>query len=136
MKINFIRHATFLLHVNGKQYLFDQMLGKKNAMDPVANAANTIRNPMVELPMSDDDLSRMLKSIDGVIVTHTHRDHWDARAVELLSKETLILCQPSDEEKIKSQGFTNVPPVLLNFILLSSMLSDTGRTFEIGRAHV
>ena len=126
MKIDFIRHATFLLHVNGKQYLVDPMLSKKNAMDPVANAANTIRNPMVELPMSDDDLNRMLKNIDGVIVTHTHRDHWDARAAELLSKETLILCQPTDEEKIKGQGFTNVRPVSDSVELNNIKFNRTG----------
>jgi len=111
MKIHFLRHATFLLDVNGVTLLVDPMLSPKDAMDPVGNAATTQRIPMVDLPLDDDSLRKRLASIDGVIVTHTHRDHWDARAKELLAKDIPLICQPSDKEAHASSGFTNVLPV-------------------------
>ena len=126
MKINFIRHATLILNVNGQQFLVDPMLSKKDAMDPVANASTTFRNPMLDLPVSNKDLNEILNNIDGVIVTHTHRDHWDARAVELLKKDTLILCQPSDEEKIKGQGFTNIRAVAESIEVNNIKFNRTG----------
>jgi L-ascorbate metabolism protein UlaG (beta-lactamase superfamily) len=49
-----------------------------------------------------------LREVDAVIVTHTHRDHWDAKAQSLLNKELTLICQPADAEKIKQQGFTNL----------------------------
>ncbi len=111
MKISFLRHATFILEVNGKHFLVDPMLNKKDAMDTVANAANSLRNPLVDLPISDNEVNSILNKIDAIIVTHTHRDHWDSKAIELIRKSTPIICQPADEEKIKGQGFTDVRSV-------------------------
>ncbi|MEJ0057803.1 MAG: hypothetical protein WDN75_20435 [Bacteroidota bacterium] len=57
MKINFLRHATFVLEVNGQRFLVDPMLNKKDAMDTVANAANTFRNPLVDLPIAENEIN-------------------------------------------------------------------------------
>jgi L-ascorbate metabolism protein UlaG (beta-lactamase superfamily) len=84
------------------------MLSKKDAMDPVANAGNDIRIPMVELPF---DIERQLTEVAAVFITHTHRDHWDAEAQKVIDKGKPIFCQPADLEKIKSQGFTNVTAI-------------------------
>jgi L-ascorbate metabolism protein UlaG (beta-lactamase superfamily) len=67
---------------------------------------------MVELPLDDEALQGLLEQIDGVLVTHTHRDHWDARAVELLPKTIPLLCQPEDQEKLSQAGFSAVQPVI------------------------
>ena len=32
-----------------------------------------LRNPLVELPMSIDEV---IDGVDAVVVTHTHLDHW------------------------------------------------------------
>ena len=32
-----------------------------------------LRNPLVELPMSVDEV---IDGVDAVVVTHTHLDHW------------------------------------------------------------
>lgn len=111
MKIHFLRHATFLLEVNGVKLLVDPMLSAKDALDPVANAANSIRIPMVDLPLTENELKEKLATLDAVMVTHTHRDHWDIKAHELLKKDMTILCQPADVEAIEEKGFTRLLPV-------------------------
>ncbi len=97
MHIHFWRHATLLLKYNGISLLLDPMLSPMGAMDAVGNAADTRRVPLFDLPLSDNALHRLLGTLDGVLVTHTHRDHWDARAIELLPKTLPILCQPPSE---------------------------------------
>lgn len=110
-RIRLLRHATLVIEAAGRTVLIDPMLGKKDSMDPVKNAANTLRIPMVELPVGDDELKTLLDKTDAIFVTHIHRDHWDVAAQELIPKDKKIFCQPVDEEKIKSQGFTNVQAV-------------------------
>lgn len=105
------RHATLLIEVDGKRILVDPMLSRKEAMDPIQNAGNSNRIPMVDLPFDEDALGQWLKQLDAVMVTHTHRDHWDLAAQELIPKNTLIICQPADESKIKGQGFTRVKAI-------------------------
>ena len=111
MKVRLLRHATLVVRVNGKLILVDPMLSKKEAMDPVGNAANSNRIPMVDLPIDDTELDGLLKKTDAVLLTHIHRDHWDIGAQQKIDKNKLILCQPADEEKIKAGGFTNVKSI-------------------------
>ena len=108
MDLHFFRHATFLLNLKGGSYLIDPMLAPTQAMEPIQNSADPKRIPMVELPFCDDELNRILSRIAGVIVTHTHRDHWDRHAIDLLPKNTPILCQPEDEMRIRKDGFLAV----------------------------
>jgi len=87
------------------------MLSGREAMEPVANAGNTTRIPMVDLPFSGQELINIIDSIDAIIVTHTHRDHWDTAAQALLPKEIPVFCQPGNEKEIAKQGFSNAIPV-------------------------
>ncbi len=109
--IRLLRHATLIIHLGKLKILVDPMLSAKDAMDPVQNSANPVRIPMVDLPVDRDELNTILKEVDAVVITHTHRDHWDTAAQNLINKSKLIFCQPSDTEKIKSQGFLNVQPI-------------------------
>lgn len=111
MRFRLIRHATLLLDTGKYTLLVDPMLSAKEAMDPVGNAANSYRIPMTDLPFGEKELQGMLSATDAVLVTHTHRDHWDAAAQQLIAKDKKIFCQPADEEKIHKQGFTDVTPV-------------------------
>lgn len=125
-KIRLIRHATLLLTINGLNILVDPMLSPKDAMDPVANASNTSRIPMADLPISESELKTMLNKLDAVLITHLHRDHWDLQAQQLLDKNITIFCQPVDVEKIKSQGFQQVVAVESQVSFKSITISRTG----------
>lgn len=108
MQIQLIRHATLRVSMGGHTILIDPMLSAKEAMEPIQNANNTRRIPMVELPFS---VPEILKDVDAVLVTHTHRDHWDPAATNLVPKTLPILCQPEDETKFRGWGYTDVRPI-------------------------
>ena len=111
MEIRLIRHATLVIDLDGIQILVDPMLNRAGAVDPVPDTPNQQRNPLVALPFGEDELAHVIEETDAVLVTHTHQDHWDERATELLPKDLQVLCQPEDEELIRSAGFSNVTPV-------------------------
>jgi L-ascorbate metabolism protein UlaG (beta-lactamase superfamily) len=126
MQIHFLRHATLVLKMNGLSILVDPMLSAARAMDPVANAGDDRRIPLVELPLDQPALEHMIEGLDAVLVTHTHRDHWDARAVELLPKTLPVICQPPDAEKISAAGFTHVEPVKTQLVWNNLTFFRTG----------
>ncbi len=109
--IRLIRHATLLIEFNGKTILVDPMFSPKDAMDPIGNSGNTFRFPMVPLPLSEKELADLVTSVDAILVTHLHRDHWDVVAQQTIPKDKRIFCQPNDAEKIRAQGFTHLQPV-------------------------
>jgi L-ascorbate metabolism protein UlaG (beta-lactamase superfamily) len=111
MYIHFLRHATLVLTIDNLTILVDPMLSPREAMEPIANAGNQQRIPMVPLPLSDEELQQMLGSLDAVVVTHTHRDHWDASAQAMLPKHLPLMCQPEDQNTFEQAGFSQVLPV-------------------------
>lgn len=106
MKLTQIRNATLLLDYTGKKFLIDPMLAEKEAWPGFAgNARPHLRNPMVELPVP----VAALLAVDAVIITHTHMDHWDEAAQQLVPKTMIIYSQnETDAALIRSQGFENV----------------------------
>ena len=111
VEITLVRSATLVVSLGGRTLLVGPMLGAAGCMPPVENTANPRRNPLVGLPFGEGELTSLLRQIDAVLVTHTHRDHWDAAAVRLIPKATLVLCQPEDEGRIRRDGFAEVLPV-------------------------
>ena len=111
MRLRLIRHATLIVEVGASTYLVDPMLAPAEAGDPIPNTANPRRNPLVELPMQQDELEDTLDALAAVFVTHLHSDHWDDPAIEQLNKDMPIFCQPNDTGSIKQAGFTQVMPV-------------------------
>jgi L-ascorbate metabolism protein UlaG (beta-lactamase superfamily) len=133
MQVQLIRHATLRVSIGGHTLLVDPMLSDKDAMDPIQNASNSLRIPMVELPFSPAEI---LKDVDAVLVTHTHRDHWDAAATEFVPKTLPIFCQAEDETKFKEWGYSDVRPIVTEAQFNGSQLTRTGGqhgTGEIGR---
>ena len=106
MNITHIRNATQLITYAGKRFLVDPMLAPKDAYPGFPNTAReTIRNPMVELPCAVETLL----DVDAIIVTHTHDDHWDRTAAELIAKDKPIYVQNDrDAALLRSQGFSNL----------------------------
>lgn len=107
MKVQQIRHATMLIDIKGNLILVDPMFSKAGKMAAVPDVPNGSNNPLVELPVEPAALTNS----DAIIVTHTHRDHFDDAAINLLPHNSLLFCQPSDEQKIKDAGFLNVEAI-------------------------
>jgi L-ascorbate metabolism protein UlaG (beta-lactamase superfamily) len=108
MHLRLIRNATLRLEVGGRQLLVDPMLDPAGARPPVEDTDNDRRNPLVELPEPPEVV---VEGVDAVLVTHLHKDHFDATAAELLPKDVPLLCQPDDVERLRAHGFTDLRPV-------------------------
>jgi L-ascorbate metabolism protein UlaG (beta-lactamase superfamily) len=133
MQIQLIRHATLRVSMGGHTFLVDPMLSDKDAMEPIQNASNNLRIPMVALPFSPDEI---LKNVNAVFVTHTHRDHWDSAATEFIPKTMPIVCQPEDEAKFKEWGYSDIRPISTETQSNGIKINRTGGqhgTGEIGR---
>ncbi|MFW5937766.1 MAG: MBL fold metallo-hydrolase [Halanaeroarchaeum sp.] len=118
--IRLLRHATLLVRYGGRQLLVDPMLADAGSTPPIENSPNEDRNPLVPLPTFD------LANVDAVVVTHTHRDHFDEAAMETLAADLPVFCQPPDEEFIAGAGFTDVRPVEDSVEWEGIQLSRTG----------
>lgn len=104
IKIQNLRHATILFSTSGKKILVDPYLADQGELPPFPLTSPRMRNPLVPLPVKADDL----KDVDAVLITHYHSDHIDKAAKDILSKDTLVFCQPADEKNLKHDGFNNI----------------------------
>jgi len=107
MKLLHVRHATSILTYAGINILIDPVLAEKEVYPGIPLTPNKRKNPLVDL---STPLERLM-NVELVLSTHTHSDHFDEKAYELLDKKIPIICQSEDEEKIKSKGFLNLFPV-------------------------
>jgi L-ascorbate metabolism protein UlaG (beta-lactamase superfamily) len=117
----------------GSTLLVDPILSPPGVNPPVANTANEKRNPLVPLPLST---AEVLRGVDAVLVTHTHRDHWDDAATEAVPKHLPILCQPEDEAKFRDWKFTDVRPIAVSLAWKATVITRTGGrhgTGDIGK---
>lgn len=107
VKMQHIRNATVKISYADTTFLIDPMLAKKGSYPGFENTyRSNLRNPLVELPLSTDDV---IKGVDAVIVTHTHLDHWDDAAQKLLPKDLPLFVQnAADARIIREQGFQDV----------------------------
>ncbi len=108
MKIQLVRHATLLLEYAGMRLLVDPMLGDAGTMAPIQNSPQPRNNPLVPLPCPVDEV---LDGVQAVLVTHTHRDHWDDAAIQSVPKDLPLFCQPEDLGKMEATHFLNAAAV-------------------------
>jgi L-ascorbate metabolism protein UlaG (beta-lactamase superfamily) len=108
MRLRLIRNATLRIRFAGRDLIVDPMLDPAGARPPVEDTADPRRNPLVELP---EPAEIVVNGLDAAIVTHLHRDHLDATAIELLPSELPVFAQPEDAETLRGHGFTDVRPV-------------------------
>lgn len=108
MQIQLVRHATLLIEYAGMRLLVDPMLSDAGAMAPIQNSPQPRNNPLVPLPCSVDEV---LDGVQAVLVTHTHRDHWDDAAIQAVPKDLPLFCQPEDLAKMEATHFLNAAAV-------------------------
>jgi L-ascorbate metabolism protein UlaG (beta-lactamase superfamily) len=108
MRLRLIRHATLIVEYGGHTLLVDPMLDDAGARPAIENSPNPRKNPLVPLPVPAEEV---LQGLEAVLVTHTHSDHWDATAAELLPEHLPFFGQPEDEGKFHSAGFTAVQSI-------------------------
>ena len=136
MRFRLLRHATAVIAMNRLNLLLDPMFSQKESMGPIANAASQNRIPMVDLPLTETELRGLIERLNGVLVTHVHRDHWDSRAAELLPKKLPVICQAGDEASMRQAGFLQVHPVKTRIEWQGIQVFRTGGqhgTGEIGK---
>ena len=105
MKLRLLRNATLKLEIIGRTVLIDPFFAPKGSRPSFTGRAP---NPLVELPASPEEI---LDGVELVIVSHLHADHFDPVAQSLVPKHLPLICQPGDEDKIRSYGFDDVMPL-------------------------
>lgn len=134
MRLRLVRHATLLLELAGRRLLVDPQLDAPEARPPVADTGNERRNPLVALP---EPANRYVEGVDAALITHTHSDHLDSTAVELLPWGLPLVVQPEDEAAIRDLGFTDVQAVQGEHALFGIAVARTGGRHgsgEVGEA--
>lgn len=107
MKFLHVRHATSLITYNKTKILIDPILAEKASYPPVPLSPNPKPNPLTDLSTPIENLL----NCNAVLCTHTHFDHFDKKAAELLDKDIDILCQKDDNNTFISYGFKNIIPI-------------------------
>jgi L-ascorbate metabolism protein UlaG (beta-lactamase superfamily) len=100
-----IRSSTVVLNYNGRKILVDPMLSEKGALQSFAGIA---RNPTVDLTVP---VAGIISAVDVVLVTHSHADHFDQAASDLLDKSVTLFHQPSDTAYFEKEQFVNARPI-------------------------
>ena len=106
MKITQIRSATILIDFGETRFLVDPVLADKDSYPGFPGTYNAhLKWPKVDLPLP---ISEVI-DVDAVIVTHTHKDHWDKAAKEAIRKDTPVFAQhENDARLIENVGFADV----------------------------
>ncbi len=94
MKLRLIRHACLIVEYTGHRLLVDPQLDPAGARPAIDNTPNPRNNPLVDLPIP---VKELLGGVEAVLVTHTHRDHWDGTAEKEIPKDLPLIGQPEDE---------------------------------------
>lgn len=105
MHIQLIRNATIRFDYAGRRFIIDPYLAAKHSRPSFTGKSP---NPLVDLPCSPREV---IAGIEMAVISHLHSDHFDPMAQELLPEDTVIICQPEDEEAIRKMGFKEVLPV-------------------------
>jgi L-ascorbate metabolism protein UlaG (beta-lactamase superfamily) len=113
MKLQLLRHATVFLQYAGIHFLLDPCLDPKGSQPaiPSKKGVRKRNNPLQDLPLSDEALAERFESLDFILLTHLHKDHFSglSRFPEL--SEKTILAPEYAVPKLRSQGFQDVLPL-------------------------
>jgi L-ascorbate metabolism protein UlaG (beta-lactamase superfamily) len=93
LQITYVGHATVILESDGVRLLTDPILRPR-----VFHLINRFarRQPIFE------------QEISTVLISHTHRDHFDLPSLEKLGKSTQVILPRGEAIKLRKRGFENV----------------------------
>ncbi len=125
VEVQLIRNATVKIDFSGTTFLVDPMLSAKGEFPGFPGTYRSeLRNPLVDLPFSEKEV---LDSVEAVVVTHTHTDHWDEAAQKAIPKSLPVFTQnEADAKMIRSQGFKDVRVLDGSTTFKGVKLSKTG----------
>lgn len=125
VEVQLIRNATVKIDFSGTTFLVDPMLSAKGEFSGFPGTYRSeLRNPLVDLPFSAKEV---LDSVEAVVVTHTHTDHWDEAAQKAIPKDLPVFTQnEADAKMIRSQGFKDVRVLDGSTTFKGVKLSKTG----------
>lgn len=125
VQVQQIRNATLRINYAGTTFLIDPFLADKGTYPGFEGTFNSeLRNPLVDLPMSAQDL---VNGVDAVIVSHTHLDHWDGGDHDFIPKGMPLFVQnDADAKLISEQGYTDVRILGGNAVFEGVRLTKTG----------
>jgi len=96
--ITFIGHSTLLIETKGKRILTDPLL----------------RRRVGYLFRSGSQIKReWYNSIDCVLISHLHKDHFDIPSLRMLDNSVRIIVPKNAGDYLKRQGFRNVQEVTM-----------------------
>lgn len=105
MQLTLIRNATLRLSYANHLLLIDPFLAPQHSLP---SFTGTSPNPMTALPVPADEV---LADAELVLVSHLHADHFDSVAQQLVPKTLPMIYQPTDAERIRGFGFTEITPL-------------------------
>ena len=125
VQVQQIRNATVKIDFSGTTFLVDPMLSAKGEFPGFPGTYRSeLRNPLIDLPFSAD---QVLDSVEAVVVTHTHTDHWDEAAQKRIPKNMPVFVQnEADAKTIRGQGFKDVRVLKGSTTFNGVKLSKTG----------
>ena len=125
VQVQQIRNATVKIDFSGTTFLVDPMLSAKGEFPGFPGTYRSeLRNPLIDLPFSAD---QVLDSVEAVVVTHTHTDHWDEAAQKRIPKNMPVFVQnEADAKTIRGQGFKDVRVLKGTTTFNGVKLSKTG----------
>ena len=115
MKLRLLRNATLFLESDNGTLLIDPMFSAKGELGAFPYLDDKRENPLVDLPVTNAELELLVSKVDAILLTHSHPDHWDVAAQNMLPKDIPVFCQIEDRDMLQSIGFTNVTPVFVRF---------------------
>jgi L-ascorbate metabolism protein UlaG (beta-lactamase superfamily) len=105
MQIQLIRNATMRMNYHGHHFVCDPYLAAKFSRPSYTGKSP---NPTVDLPFPPEEV---IAGAEFILLSHLHSDHFDPAAADLVPKDTLLFCQPTDKLILEGKGFTQVIPV-------------------------
>lgn len=121
-EIQLIRNATLKIKYAGKTFLVDPALGAKHSFRSFVEPGKNL-NPTVDLPVRVEDV---VAGVDAILLTHTHPDHFDAAAAEILDKHLPFYLAPVDAVAVQEAGFQNIEILEDKRILEGITITRTG----------